>query len=83
MPSGTPKGLKITSQGFKSARPVISERIDPRGKSYYWIGEVRDGFRPNGGTDFEAIDEGFVSITPMQADQTNYGVIESMRDWEA
>ena len=82
IPKGIPNGLKVTKQGFKSARPVISELIDPRGKPYYWIGEVRDGFRAEGGTDFEAVDEGFVSITPMKADLTSYESMEALRRWE-
>lgn len=82
VPKGLPKGIRVTKQGFKSARPVISEHIDPRGKPYYWIGEVRDGFRAEGGTDFEAIDEGFVSVTPMRADLTNYAVIDTLKTWE-
>lgn len=82
VPKGVPKGIRVTKQGFKSARPVISEHIDPRGKPYYWIGEVRDGFRAEGGTDFEAIDDGFVSVSPMRADMTNYAVIEALRSWE-
>ena len=82
VPKGTPNGIRITKQGFKSARPVISEHIDPRGKPYYWIGEVRDGFRAEGGTDFEAVDEGFVSVTPMRSDLTNYDAIAEMADWD-
>lgn len=82
VPKGVPKGIRITKQGFKSARPVISEHIDPRGKLYYWIGEVRDGFRAEGGTDFEAVDEGYVSITPMRSDLTSYAVIEELKNWE-
>ena len=83
IPKGFAKGYRVTRQGFKTARPVISEHIDPRGKPYYWIGEVRDGFRADGGTDFEAIDEGFVSITPMRSDLTNYVAIEEIRKWES
>ena len=82
VPKGVPKGIKVAKQGFKSAKPVISEHIDPRGKPYYWIGEQRDGFRAEGGTDFEAIDEGYVSVTPMRADLTNYAVLADLRDWE-
>lgn len=82
VPKGRPKGLRITMQGFKSSRPVISEHIDPRGRPYYWIGEVRDGFRAEGGTDFEAVDEGYVSITPMRADMTNHKVLEELRSWD-
>jgi 5'-nucleotidase len=82
IPKGTPAGIRVTKQGFKSARPVISENIDPRGRPYYWIGEVREGFRAEGGTDFEAIEEGCVSVTPMRADLTNYAVLADLRDWE-
>lgn len=82
IPKGTPKGIHITKQGFKNARPVISEHTDPRGKLYYWIGEVREGFHAEGGTDFEAIDEGFVSVTPMRSDLTNHSAIKLLKNWE-
>lgn len=75
------KGIRITKQGFKNARPVISEHTDPRGKFYYWIGEERKGFHAGGGTDFEAIDEGYVSVTPMRSDLTNHGAIEILKAW--
>ncbi len=83
IPKGVPKGIQITKQGFKDARPVITEHIDPRGKLYYWIGEVRAGFHAEGGTDFEAIDDGFVSVTPMRSDLTNHDVIDHLRAWES
>ena len=76
VPKGVPKGIHITKQGFKDAHPVITEHIDPRGKPYYWIGENRKGFKAEGGTDFESIDDGFVSVTPMRSDLTNHMVIE-------
>lgn len=82
VPKGIPKGFRITRQGLKIARPVISEHIDPRGKPYYWIGEERSGFHAEGGTDFEAIDEGFVSVTPMRSDLTNYKAIDLLKKWE-
>jgi 5'-nucleotidase len=84
VPAGRPKGIRITRQGFKSARPVISEHIDPRGKAYYWIGEVREGFRAKEGTtDFEAVDEGYVSVTPMRSDLTSYSGIDRLKDWNS
>lgn len=82
IPKGAPRGFRITKQGFKDARPVISEHIDPRGKLYYWIGEQRNGFHAEGGTDFEAIDEGFVSVTPMRSDLTNHQAIDLLKKWE-
>jgi 5'-nucleotidase len=82
IPKGAPRGFRITKQGLKNARPIISEHIDPRGKPYYWIGEQRDGFLATGDTDFEAIDEGFVSVTPMRSDLTNHTAIELLKSWE-
>lgn len=81
VPKGVSKGMRVTKQGFKTANPLISSHVDPRGKPYYWIGEVRDGFRAEGGTDFEAIDEGYVSITPMRSDLTNHAAVEMLKDW--
>jgi 5'-nucleotidase len=83
IPSGEAQGIRITKQGFKEARPVISEHIDPRGKLYYWIGEIRDGFRAEGGTDFEAVDDGFVSVTPMRSDLTNHAAIALLENWNS
>src|SRR5204863_5278839 len=81
IPEGVPAGIRITKQGFKSARPVISEHLDPRGKPYYWIGEIREGFRAEGGTDFEAIDAGYVSVTPMRSDLTDLNALELLKEW--
>jgi len=73
----------VTKQGFKNAKPIISEHTDPRGKFYYWIGEERSGFHADdeGGSDFEAIDEGYVSVTPMRSDLTSYAAIELLQNW--
>lgn len=82
IPKGVSRGIRITKQGLKNARPIISEHTDPRGKFYYWIGEERKGFHTDeGGSDFEAIDEGYVSVTPMRSDLTNYQAIEDLRNW--
>ncbi len=83
VPKAGIKGIRVTKQGFKNSRPVISEHIDPRGKPYYWIGEVREGFHAEGGTDFEAIDEGYVSVTPMRSDLTNHRAIEELLGWNS
>lgn len=85
IPKGTPKGIRVTKQGLKNATPLISEHTDPRGKFYYWIGENREGFHPDeeGGSDFEAIEENYVSVTPMRSDLTNYAAIELLKNWES
>lgn len=83
VPKGEPKGIRVTKQGLKNAQPLITEHTDPRGKFYYWIGEQRDGFHidEEGGSDFEAVDEGFVSVTPMRSDLTDYAAIDLLKSW--
>ncbi|GIU81391.1 MAG: 5'/3'-nucleotidase SurE [Acidobacteria bacterium] len=83
IPLGIPKGIKLTKQGLKNARPIITEHIDPRGKPYYWIGEERKGFYAEGNTDFEAVEEGFVSVTPMKSDLTDYKALEMLQSWNS
>ena len=64
IPRGEIKGVQVTRQGIKNARPVITEHIDPRGKPYFWIGE--EYFRSNSedGTDYRAIELGYRLIRP-------------------
>jgi 5'-nucleotidase len=81
VPKGELKGIRITKQGFKNARPVISEHTDPRGKLYYWIGEERIGYHSQDNTDFDAVKGGYVSVTPIRADMTNHRAIESLQTW--
>ena len=75
------KGYMITRQGLRVYRDALDQRIDPRGKPYYWIG----GEAPTGvdepGTDFGALTEGYVSITPLQLDLTNYKAMDVLKKW--
>jgi len=76
------KGYMITRQGLRVYRDALDERIDPRGKPYYWIG----GEAPTGvdepGTDFGALSAGYVSITPLQLDLTNYKAMDVLKKWK-
>ncbi|MFZ1042048.1 MAG: 5'/3'-nucleotidase SurE [Anaerolineales bacterium] len=76
------KGYMITRQGLRLYRDALDERIDPRGRPYYWIG----GEAPTGvdepGTDFGALTAGYVSITPLQLDLTNYKAMDVLRKWK-
>ncbi|HEX8399683.1 MAG TPA: 5'/3'-nucleotidase SurE [Pyrinomonadaceae bacterium] len=81
VPPGEIQGVRVTKQGVKNARPVIHEQIDPRGKPYYWISEERLGYHPGENTDFEAVEQGFASITPMRSDMTDHSVLAELSDW--
>jgi len=74
--NGQFEGVLYTRQGVRLYRDVLEKRLDPQGKPYYWIG----GEAPTGlmdeGTDFWAIKRGFISVTPLQMDMTNKGLLE-------
>jgi 5'-nucleotidase len=78
----TMKGIIVTRQGLRVYRDVLDRRVDPRGRPYYWIG----GEAPTGvdeeGTDVGALIAGYVSITPLQLDLTNYKAMEVLKSWE-
>lgn len=76
------KGYKITRQGLRVYNDSLVKREDPRGRPYYWIGGEAPTAIPEEGTEFGALSEGFVSITPLQLDLTDYSAIEMLRSWE-
>jgi len=65
-------GFRITKQGKRRFGEALVEKTDPRGKKYYWIGGDELGFVDEPGTDYAAIVEGAVSITPVHLDLTHY-----------
>lgn len=75
------KGVRVTRQGIKNARPVISEHIDPRGKPYFWIGEEYFNNSAAEGTDYHAIDQGFISVTPLKSDMTDHRALTAIESW--
>src|ERR1700682_4711757 len=80
-PPGEIKGVVVTRQGIKNARPVITEHIDPRGKPYFWIGEQYFRSNAEDGTDYRAIEDGYVSITPLKSDMTDHGALTEIGSW--
>jgi len=65
-------GIRITRQGKRRFGDAVVEKRDPRGKKYYWIGGSELGFVDEPGTDFAAVDDGAISITPIHLDLTHY-----------
>ncbi|HEY5513839.1 MAG TPA: 5'/3'-nucleotidase SurE [Geomonas sp.] len=76
------KAPLITSQGKRSYEGTIVDKVDPRGRNYYWIGTADLSFRDIPGTDFHAVSRGHVSITPLHIDLTNYASIEMLKGWQ-
>ena len=76
------QGIKVTRQGLRVYRDLLVSRQDPRGRPYYWIGGDAPTGVPEEGTDFGALAEKYVSVTPVQLDLTAHSALESMRLWE-
>ena len=75
VPSGKPKGFKLTMQGKRNHVTIVDERIDPRGKAYYWIEEGTNDWEPHDRSDFQAVRDGFISVTPLQPDMTAHDAL--------
>lgn len=71
----------ITRQGKRSFVGKIVDKIDPRGRKYYWIGSEEPSFMDEDGTDFNAVGAGHVSVTPLHLDLTNYRALETLSRW--
>lgn len=81
LPYSEMRGVKITRQGLRVYRDALVRRTDPRDRPYYWIGgEVPTGVSEPG-TDFWALQEGFVSVTPLQLDLTAHQMLPSLEAW--
>ena len=76
------KGLRVTRLGRRIYRDTLVIRQDPYGRDYYWIG----GEPPQGvmeeGTDVWAVAQGYISVTPVHLDMTDYKALEKIKDWE-
>jgi 5'-nucleotidase len=71
------KGIRVTRLGIRVFRDVIVEKTDPRGKSYYWIGGEDPTWEHDETSDFTAVSEGYVSVTPLTFELTHYkGIVD-------
>ncbi len=76
------KGFRITRQGLRVYHSRLDERTDPRGRPYYWIGGDAPTGVPEPGTDVGALSEGYISVTPLQLDLTDYRALSNVNTWE-
>ena len=83
IPSSECKGFKVTRAGNRLYAHNAEVHYNPRGKEYYWIGLPELGWMETQGhtTDFEAINDGYVSVTPVHLDMTSYDDISALEEW--
>lgn len=77
------KGIKVTRLGHRHLAEKVIPGKDPRGRTIYWVGPAGPEQDAGPGTDFHAINEGYVSITPINIDLTDYKSIENIATWSS
>jgi 5'-nucleotidase len=79
-PADEVKGVRATVQGKRKLGDDLVERVDPRGEPYIWIGALREDSMHGEGTDIAAVDDGYVSVTPIHMDMTHRPGLAALRD---
>ncbi len=81
VPRGEVRGVRVTRQSQKITQNIIYEKKDPRGRPYYWQDEniAREKVEPD--SDYAAIFNHEISITPLQADRTDYSSVNHLSGW--
>lgn len=73
------KGVRVVRQGFHDYdRGSLIESLDPRGRPYFWFGLQDAEHTLDHGTDLEAVEDGYISVTPLQVDLTHYSAMDTL-----
>jgi 5'-nucleotidase len=72
VPRGHVKGLRVTVQAKRNHVTSVAEAVDPRGQPYFWIEEGQSDWEPHDRSDYQAVRDGYVSVTPLHPDLTDY-----------
>jgi 5'-nucleotidase len=81
LPLSEIRGIQVTRLGTRHIAEPTIKTVDPRGRRIYWIGQPGPEQDAGPGTDFYAVNQGYVSITPLHLDLTHYKVMEQLSGW--
>lgn len=81
LPKEEIKGVRVAKMGRRLYRDQWDKRKDPRGRTYYWLAGVLADLTNDQDSDVVAVEEGFVSLTPLQLDLTRYELLDRLRGW--
>lgn len=81
LPRDQIKGIEVTRLGTRHNAEPTHQMRDPRDRPIYWIGQPGEQEDAGPGTDFFAVNRGFVSITPLHLDMTHYSVFNQVSSW--
>lgn len=75
------KGVRITKLGRRRYKDSLRRALDPSGKEYFWIGGGSTDWTGPEDSDFRAVKDGYVSLTPLHLDLTNFPLLDQIRGW--
>jgi 5'/3'-nucleotidase len=78
VPKGEPKGYRVTVQAKRNHVTSVAERHDPKGRAYYWIEEGENEWEPHDRSDYQAVRDGYVSVTPLHPDLTAHHALSAV-----
>jgi len=81
VPADEMKGIRVTTLGRRVYADSLTRREDPSGREYFWIGGGVSSWTGRDDSDFRAVQAGYVSVTPLHLDLTNYRLISEVRSW--
>ena len=77
-PKGQAKGYRVTVQARRNHLTSVAERHDPKGRPYYWIEEGQNEWEPHDRSDYQAVRDGYVSVTPLHPDLTAHHALSAV-----
>ena len=75
------KGIRVTKLGRRVYSDSLTRMHDPWGRDMFWIGAGKSSWSGGGDSDFRAVEEGYISVTPLHLDLTQYDHLEMVRSW--
>jgi 5'-nucleotidase len=81
IPFGDLRGFQATRLGYRHRSERVVEARDPKGRRIYWVGAAGKGQDAGPGTDFHAVEHGYVSVTPLKLDLTDQHRLALIAEW--
>ena len=75
------KGVRVTKLGRRRYQDSLTRALDPSGKEYFWIGGGTTNWTGPDDSDFRAVKDGYISVTPLHLDLTNFPLLDQIRGW--
>lgn len=81
IPGSEIKGIRVTKLGRRVYSDSLTRMNDPWGRDMFWIGAGKSSWSGDDDSDFRAVEEGYISVTPLHLDLTQYDQLETVRSW--